>query len=336
MHVPEKNVFPKKLTLALGLSLLATAVCAQPATKNKSDYPSRPIRLLMPFPAGGTPDALGRMVATQVESQMGQSLVVDNRTGANGMIAYELGAKGAPDGYTLVHATPSFALNTIVYRKLAYDLHRDFTPVTNIAQGFGYLMLVHPSVQATNIKELIAFAKAQNKPLTYGTPGVGNTLLLATELFNARAGLNMLHVPSKGVAPALNALLGGEISLIILQPPAGVAQVKAGRLRAIAFTGSKRWDGMPELPTVSESGLPGFVVHFTWNAWFAPAKTPRDIIMRLNAEVKKAMQVPKVREFFMNGGWEILASSPEELGHYVDAELTRYAEAARIAKIQPE
>ena len=336
MHVPEKNVFPKKLTLALGLSLLATAVCAQPATKNKSDYPSRPIRLLMPFPAGGTPDALGRMVATQVESQMGQSLVVDNRTGANGMIAYELGAKGAPDGYTLVHATPSFALNTIVYRKLAYDLHRDFTPVTNIAQGFGYLMLVHPSVQATNIKELIAFAKAQNKPLTYGTPGVGNTLHLATELFNARAGLNMLHVPYKGVAPALNALLGGEISLIILQPPAGVAQVKAGRLRAIAFTGSKRWDGMPELPTVSESGLPGFVVHFTWNAWFAPAKTPRDIIMRLNAEVKKAMQVPKVREFFISGGWEILASTPEELGKYVDAELVRYAEAARIAKIQPE
>ncbi len=336
MNSPGNNVFAKKLILALGLALMATVVCAQPAVKAKSDYPSRPIRLLMPFPAGGTPDALGRMVASQVESQMGQTLVVDNRTGANGLIAYELGAKGAPDGYTLVHATPSFALNTIVYKKLAYDLHRDFTPITNIAQGFGYLLLVHPSVQATTVKELIAFAKTQSKPLTYGTPGVGNTLHLATELFNARAGLNMLHVPYKGVAPALNALLGGEISVIILQPPAGVPQVKAGRLRAIAFTGSKRWDGMPELPTLSESGLPGFVLHFTWNAWFAPAKTPRDIIMRLNAEVKKAMQVPKVRDFFVSGGWEILASSPEELGQYVDAELARYAEAARIAKIQPE
>ena len=255
------------------------------------------------------------------------------------MIAYERGAKGNSDDYTMLHATPSFALNTIVFKKLAYDLHRDFTPITNIAQGFGYLMLAYPSVQATNVKELIAFAKTQNKPLTYGTPGVGNTLHLATELFNARAGLNMLHVPYKGVAPALNALLGGEISVIILQPPAGVAQVKAGRLRAIAFTGSRRWEGMPDLPTVSESGLPGFVVHFTWNAWFAPAKTPRDIIMRLNAEVKKAMQVPKApkaRELFINGGLEILASTPEELAKYVDVELVRYTEAARITKIQPE
>jgi tripartite-type tricarboxylate transporter receptor subunit TctC len=325
------------LPLALALSLIAAGASAQPAAKSKTaSYPNHPIRLLMPFPAGGTPDALGRTLASQVESQLGQSIVVDNRTGANGVIAYELGARGAPDGYTIVHATPSFALNTIVYKKLAYDLHRDFTPITNIAQGFGYLLLAHPSVQATNVKELIAYAKTRDKPLTYGSPGVGNTLHLATELFNARAGLNMLHVPYKGVAPALAALLGGEINLIILQPPTGVAQVKAGRLRAIAFTGGKRWDGMPELPTISESGLPGFVVHFTWNAWFAPAKTPREIVMRLNAEVKKAMQVPKVRDFFVSGGWEILASTPEELAKYVDAELVRYAEAARIAKIQPE
>lgn len=252
------------------------------------------------------------------------------------MIAYERGAKGNPDGYTTLHATPSFALNTIVFKKIVYDLHRDFTPITNIAQGSGYLMLAQPSVQATNVKELIAFAKTQNKPLTYGTPGVGKTLHPATELFNARAGLNMLRVPYKGVAPALNALLGGEISVIVLQPPAGVAQVKAGRLRAIAFTGSRRGEGKPDLPTVSESGLPGCVVHFTWNAWFVPAKTPRDIIMRLNAEVKKAMQVPQVRALFINGGWEILASAPEELAKYVDVELVRYAEAARIAKIQPE
>ena len=140
------------------------------------------------------------------------------------MIAYERGAKGNSDDYTMLHATPSFALNTIVFKKLAYDLHRDFTPITNIAQGFGYLMLAYPSVQATNVKELIAFAKTQNKPLTYGTPGVGHTLHLATELFNARAGLNMPHVPYKGVALALNALLGGEISVIILQPPAASRQ----------------------------------------------------------------------------------------------------------------
>ena len=319
------------------LALPTGSVWGQAASKAPSSaYPNRPIRLLMPFPAGGTPDALGRTLASQVESQLGQNIVVDNRTGANGIIAYELTAKAAPDGYTLVHATPSFALNTIVYKKLAYDLHKDFTPITNIAQGFGYLMLAHPSVPATSIKELIAYAKGRDKPLTYGSPGVGNTLHLATELFNARAGTNMLHVPYKGVIPALNALLGGEINVMILQPPTGVAQVKAGRLRALAFTGSKRWDGMPDLPTISESGLPGFIVHFTWNAWYAPAKTPRDIVARLQFEVRKALQVPKVRDFFVNGGWEVLGSTPEELRSYVDAELVRYTEAARVAKIQPE
>ena len=319
------------ISCLLALLVLATgSAWGQVAIKTPpSAYPNRPIRLLMPFPAGGTPDALGRTLASQVESQLGQNIVVDNRTGANGIIAYELTAKAAPDGYTLVHATPSFALNTIVYKKLAYDLHKGFTPITNIAQGYGYLMLAHPSVPATSVKELIAYAKGRDKPLTYGSPGVGNTLHLATELFNARAGTNMLHVPYKGVIPALNALLGGEINVMILQPPAGVAQVKAGRLRALAFTGSKRWDGMPDLPTISESGLPGFVVHFTWNAWYAPAKTARDIVARLQLEVSRALQVPKVRDFFVSGGWELLGSTPEELRKYVDAELVRYAEAAR-------
>ncbi len=299
-----------------------------------SSYPVKPVHLLMPFPAGGTPDALGRTVASQVESQLGQNFVVDNRTGANGIIAYELTAKASPDGYTLVHATPSLALNTIVYRKLPYDLHRDFAPVSNIAQGYGYLVLVHPSVPAHSVKELIGVAKTAQ--LSYGSPGVGNTLHLATELFNARAGIKMLHVPYKGVAPALSALLGGEIQMMIVQPPAGVAQAKAGKLRAIAFTGAKRWAQMPDLPTVSESGVPGFVAHFTWNAWFAPAGTPRAIVMRLQTEVRTAVQVPKVHDFLVQGGWEPLGSTPEELDAYVKAELKRYAEAARIANVHPE
>jgi tripartite-type tricarboxylate transporter receptor subunit TctC len=332
------NVFRKATgALVLGVvSLLAASpACGQSSSAAQSAaYPSKPVRLLMPFPAGGTPDALARTVSTQVESQLGQTMVVDNRTGANGIIAYELTAKALPDGYTLVHATPSFALNTIVYKKLPYDLHKDFTPVTNIAQGYGYLVLVHPSVHATSVTELIAFAKTT--PLSYGSPGVGNTLHLATELFAARGGVKMLHVPYKGVAPALAALLGGEIQLMIVQPPAGVPQAKAGKLRAIAFTGAKRWDQMPELPTVSESGIPGFVAHFTWNAWFAPARTPRHIVMRLQSEVRKALEVPKVRDFFIKSGWEPLGSTPEELDAYVKAELKRYAEAARLAKIQPE
>lgn len=308
--------------------------CAGAALGQPGSYPNKPIRLIMPFPAGGTPDLLARMVASQVESLLGQNIVIDNRSGANGIIAYDLAAKAQPDGYTLVHVTPSFALNTIVYKKLPYNLHRDFTPVTNIAQGFGYLVLVHPSVQATTVKELIAAAKKTR--LNYGSPGVGNTLQLATELFNERGGIKMLHVPYKGVAPALAALLSGEIQLMIVQPPAGVAQVKSGKLRAIAFTGAKRWSVMPDLPTVSESGLPGFVVHFTWNAWFAPAKTPRAVVMRLQSAVRKAIAVPKVHDFFAQSGWEPLGSTPEELDAYVKAELKRYAKAARLANIQPE
>ena len=322
--------------LILGvISLLAASPAwAQSSDAQRAAYPNKPVHLLMPFPAGGTPDALARTVSTQVESQLGQTIVVDNRTGANGIIAYELAAKALPDGYTLVHATPSFALNTIVYKKLPYDLHKDFTPITNIAQGYGYLVLVHPSVQATSVTELIAVAKTT--PLSYGSPGVGNTLHLATELFAAHGGVKMLHVPYKGVAPALAALLGGEIQLMIVQPPAGVSQAKAGKLRALAFTGSKRWDQMPELPTVSESGIPGFVAHFTWNAWFAPARTPRPIVMRLQSEVRRALEVPKVRDFFIKSGWQPIGSTPEELDAYVKAELKRYAEAARLAKIQPE
>lgn len=318
-----------RLCAAASLALVAGAAFAQapahPAAK--------PVRLLMPFPAGGTPDLLARTVANQVERQIGQNFVVDNRTGANGIIAYETAARAAPDGYTLVHATPSFALNTIVYKKLPYAI-KDFAPISNIAQGYGYLVLVHPSLAATNVKELIAVAQKQK--LSYGSPGVGNTLHLATELFNARGNMNMLHVPYKGVAPALAALLGGEIQVMIVQPPAGVEQAKQGKLRAIAFTGGKRWGEMPNLPTVSESGMPGFVAHFTWNAWFAPAGTPRAVVSRLQAEVTKAMAVPQVRDFFVKSGWEPLGSTPEALDAYVKAELKRYAEAARIAKIQPE
>jgi tripartite-type tricarboxylate transporter receptor subunit TctC len=312
----------------------AVALPIDAAFAQGAAYPTaKPVRLLMPFPAGGTPDLLARTVANQVERQLGQNFVVDNRTGANGIIAYELAARAAPDGYTLVHATPSFALNTIVYRKLPYAI-RDFTPISNIAQGYGYLVLVHPALAANNVKELIAVS--HKTKLSYGSPGMGNTLHLATELFNARGGMNMLHVPYKGVAPALAALLGGEIQVLIVQPPAGVEQAKTGKLRAIAFTGEKRWAEMPNIPTVSESGMPGFVAHFTWNAWFAPAGTPRAIVNRLQSEVAKAMAVPQVREFFVRSGWEPLASTPEQLDAYLKAELKRYAEAARIAKIQPE
>lgn len=320
--------------LVAGLLIAAAQSGAQAAPRaHDNTFPDKPLHLILPFPAGGTPDQIARIVSDQVGKELGQRIIIDNRPGASGIIAYGLAAKAAPDGYTLVHATPSIALDTIVYKKLPYNLEKDLEPVTNIAQGFGYLLVANPSVPAKSLKELIALSKTRQ--LHYGSPGVGDTLQLATALLDQRAHMNMLDVPYKGVAPALAALLGGDVQVMIIQPPAGVPQIKAGKLRAIAFTGAKRWSQMPDLPTVSESGLPGFVVHFTWNGWFAPAKTPQRIVMLLQRDVHKALQVPKVHDFLVTSGWEPLGSTPQEFRTYVAAQLEVYAKAAKLAHIEP-
>lgn len=314
------------------LILLPVVMAAAETNAYSQAFPTRPIRLVAPFPAGGTADAIARAVSNEVGGQLGQSFVIDNRSGANGIIGTDIVAKANPDGHTLLHVTGSFVVNPSIYRKLPYDIFRDFVPVTNIVLGDGYLLLANPSVPASSVRELIALSQ-KGVQLNYSSPGVGNTLHLAGALFNVRAGTEISHVPYKGVAPAMNAVLSGEAQITFMPPTVALPFVKSGKLKALGFTGSSRWTGMPELPTMSESGVSQLELTGSWHGWFAPAKTPSKIINSLQAEAKKALQVPKVRDFIVNGGYQPDGRSSQEFREFVRAEYKRYAEMVQIAKI---
>ena len=219
-------------------------------------YPSRPIRLVVPFPPGGTIDAYARALARQVELQVGQPIVIDNRSGANGILAAEMVAKAAPDGYTLLNHSASFVINASMYKKLPYDTAKGFTPITNFARGLGYLLVAHPSAPVNSVKELIELAKKKPGTVRYSSPGIGNGQHLAVELLQLKTGTQMLHVPYKGSAPALAAVLGGEVHVAFQTPNAVVSHISAGKLKALGFSGDKRLPATPDVPTVAEAGVP--------------------------------------------------------------------------------
>lgn len=298
-------------------------------------FPSRPVRVVMPFPAGGTADVIARSVTNELERQLGQSFIIDNRGGANSIIGSEIVAKAAADGYTLLHVTAAFAINPSVYRKLPYQVD-DFLPITNLALGEGYLLLVNPSIPANSVAELIALAKNKDGQFTYGSPGIGNTLHLAVEFFNMKAGTAMTHVPYKGVAQAFTALLSGEVQGMLIPPIISLQQIKTGKVRALGFTGKTRWPVLPEVPTVAEAAIPGFYIIGGWHGWLAPAKTPPRIADKIQSEVHKALQVPKVREFMAEGGYATDGRSPAEFRKLVQEEVKRYAEIVRVTKIEPQ
>jgi tripartite-type tricarboxylate transporter receptor subunit TctC len=297
-------------------------------------YPARPVRIVAPFPAGGTADVLARQVTSEVGAQLGQQFVVDNRSGANGIIGTDTVAKAAPDGHTLLHVTASFVINQHIYRKLPYDVFRDFDPVTNVVLGTGYLLLVNPSIPVSSVKDLVALAKTGK--VSYSSPGVGNTLHLAAELFNVRTGVKMLHVPYKGVAPAMNAVLAGEVQTTFMPATIAVPMVKAGKLKAIAFTGSSRWSAMPELPTMREQGIANLELTGSWHGWFAPARTPAAILSRLHREVRKALQAPRLREAIVAGGYEPDGRGPAEFRTFLRQEFDRYGEMVKVANVPRE
>ncbi len=300
-------------------------------------YPNRPIRLIVGLAPGGTQDLIARTASRQVAAQLGQNVVVDNRDGATGIIATEMVAKAAPDGYTLLHASSDFVINTLMHRKLPYDIYRDFAPVTIVVYGVGYLMLAHPSVAAQNVKEFVALAKNPQSRLTFGSGGIGNNLHLAGELFNMRTGANLTHVPYKGGAPAVNALIAGEIQSLFVPPtPTVLQQLKTGRLKALGFTGAKRWVLLPEVPTMVEGGIKDFVYSGSWHGWLAPAHTPKEIIARLQIETQKAMQEPKVREPLIAAGYDPAGSSTEEFRRAIKDDAQKTAELMRAAGIKRE
>jgi len=298
-------------------------------------YPTRPVRVLIPFPPGGNVDVFGRVLWPQVEKELGQTVVIDNRGGANGMLGSSIVANATPDGYTLLHTSFAFAVNPSIVRKMPFDVVKDFAPVTDVALGTGYLMVSHPGFPAKTVKELIGLAKQKPGEVRYSTAGVGNGQHLAGALFAERAGIDMLHVPYKGGGPAMTAALGGEVQVHYPAPAVGIPHVKAGRVRALGFTGNKRLISLPDVPTIGET-VPGYYADAGWHGVFAPARTPAAVVKKVQESIYKALQVPHVRDHFLNAGYEPQGSNPAEWGKRFRADLKRYAEITRIAKIEPQ
>jgi len=312
---------------------ILSEACAEAATP-EAGWPSRPIRLILPFPPGGATDVNARVIAKEVESILGQPLVIDNRGGANGILGCDLVAKAAPDGYTLMHISVAFAINPSTHKKLPYDTARDFTPITNPVVGQGSLLAVNPSIPAKTVPELIALAKKQK--LSFSSPGVGNVLHLIMAGFMTRAGIEMLHVPYKGAAPALNALLAGEVQATVVPPLIAIPHIKSGRLRPLGYSGANRLPAIADVPTIAEAGLPGFAMDSGWHAWFGPAKLPATIVTKVHAAIAKAVQVPSTRDFLLSGGYEPTADPPAVFQKNFQNDLERWAELARVAKVEPE
>ena len=318
----------------IATALIASVVAAS-GIAGAQTYPNRPIRVVIPFPPGGNVDVFARFLLRYVEEDLKQPMVIDNRGGANGIIGGETVAKAAPDGYTIMITSFGLAVNQYLVKQLPFDLRRDFLPITNIAIGNGYLMVANPSVPIKTVKDLIALAKSQPGQVRYSTAGVGNGQHLAGALFALKAGVVMLHVPYKGGGPAISAVMGGEVQIHYPAGSVGIPQVKAGKVRGIAFTGEKRLAALPDMPTVGET-LPGFVADAGWHGAFAPAGTPSAIVSRLQQSIRKALQVPAVHENFTSNGYDPKGDPPAVWAKSYQEELKRLAEIAKAAKLEPQ
>jgi tripartite-type tricarboxylate transporter receptor subunit TctC len=312
-----------KRLLLLALMLLGFEAAAQ-------NWPAKPIRLVVPFPAGGIADIYARILGARLTDTWGQPVVVENRTGAGGNIAAELVAKSAPDGYTFVTGSiGSHAVNVTLFSKLPYDPVRDFSAVSLLIEAEG-LLVVHPSVPAQSVSELIALARAQPGKLTFASAGMGTASHLAGELFKSMAKVDMVHVPYKGNVPAITDILAGQTSAIFATMPTVLPHTKAGKLRALATIGETRSAAAPDLPTVAQTGLPGFAVN-NWVGIFGPAGTPPEIVRRLNAEVNRVMQSKEIEARLTNEGARYIAMSPEQFGAFVKAEIGKWAPVVRAS-----
>ena len=315
--------------------LIATALLCIAVPAQAQSYPTKPIHLIVPFPPGGGNDTVARAIAQQLGPDLGQPMVIDNRPGAGGSVGAELAAKAPPDGYTLFLAgVGSHAVNPNVHAKLPYDPVKDFAPVTLLASAPSVLV-VNPAVPARTIGEFTAYARANPGKLNYASNGNGSAAQLAAAMYESLAGVRMVHVPYKGIAPAMTDLMGGEVQLMFGTIVALVPHIQAGKLRALAVTSRKRSALLADVPTLAESGLPDYHAG-SWYGVLAPAGTPRPIIDRLHATIVKALQQPEVAQRLAAEGAEVIGSTPEEFAAHIKAELARVAGVVRAAGIRIE
>ncbi|HEX2826308.1 MAG TPA: tripartite tricarboxylate transporter substrate binding protein [Burkholderiales bacterium] len=312
------------MTLALAAASLATPALAQ-------QYPAKPVRIVVPYAAGGNTDFTARSIAEKLTDAYKRQFIVENRPGAATNIGSDMVAKAQPDGYTLLMGGAANAINMSLFTKLPYDTLRDFDPIALCVQGANVLV-IHPSLPAHNLKELIALAKAQPGKLNYGSSGLGSSNQMAGELMNIMAGTKIVHVPYKGNAPALTDLLGGHVEMIFSGVPALLPHIQNGRVRAIAIGSKKRFPALPQVATFDESGLKGYEAT-TWFGMLAPAKTPKDIVSRLNAEVDKAIKSADIQQRFVNEGLEPMGGTPEFFTKFMRAEIDKYAKVIKLAGI---
>jgi len=319
---------------AAGVLFLAVACCAAAGAQAQS-YPAKPIRLILPFPPGGGTDVVGRLLAQKLGQALGQQVIVDNRAGAGGRIGTDLVAKSLPDGYTLLLATSSvMGTGPALYQKLPFDMPKDFAPISLVAYT-AYVLVVHPSVPAKSVKDLVMLAKSKPGRLTYASSGAGGAAHLSGELFSAMAGVKMIHVAYKGSSPGMFSVVSGETDLMFSNALPALPQVKNGRLRALGATTPQRSALLPDVPTIAESGLRGFEVQQNYGV-LAPAGTPREIVLRLNQEVGKAMRTEDAKSRLLADGSEAKISTPEELERMITVEIAKWSKVIKQAGIKEE
>jgi tripartite-type tricarboxylate transporter receptor subunit TctC len=313
---------------AIALSATLLAAGGASAQNPAANYPNKPIRFVVPYTAGGTTDILARIIAAKLTESWGQHVLVDNRPGAGGNIGTDLVAKADPDGYTIVMgAISTHAINPSLYKSIPYDHIRDFAPITRVGL-LPNVLVVNPSLPAKTVKEFIAYGKANPGKLNFASPGTGTSLHLSGELFKDMTGTDMVHVPYKGSTPALTDLLGGQVLAMFDNLPASLPHIKGGKLRPLAVTTARRTPALPDVPTMIEAGVPGFEVT-SWFAVFAPARTPKEIVAKLNSEMVKILNSPDVKEKLAQQSVEAAPTTPEELAAFVKSETERWAKVIK-------
>ena len=334
--LPLRSLFSRRAALrlgALGLGALTLLAGWAPA-QAQSNYPTRPITLVVPFPAGGSTDLVARLIASRMVSELGQQIVVENRGGAGGNIGSAVVAKADPDGYTILMGTvATHALNPALYKKMPYDAVKDFTPISLLAL-IPNVLVVTPNFPAKNVKELIDLVKAKPGEYSYASSGNGTPLHLSGELFKTMAGVNMIHVPYKGAGPALVDVMAGHVPIMFDNLPPSLEQIRAGKLRGLAVTTKERVPSLPDVPTIAET-LPGYET-YSWNAFFAPAGTPKEIVTKVHDDVLATLQSPDLLERFASVGAEPVGGTQEQFTARILADTAKWAQVIKAAKVKIE